>query len=141
MSAPLGNEYWKLRARSGPKFIYDNPDDLWADCQSYFGMRSTLTWNDQIVPFTLASLCIYLDISERVWRDWRKDRKDLIPVITRVDAIIRDQKLTGAMVGAYNGNIVARDLGLAEKQETKGEIKVGTINDFYADQDEPESDA
>ena len=116
MAAPLGNEYWKLRARSGPPFKYEDPKDLWADCLKYFEVRGDLTWNETSLPFTLASLCIFLDITQKTWCEWRSERDDLREVITRVDEIIRDQKLTGAMVGAYNHNIVARDLGLADKQ-------------------------
>lgn len=118
MGAPVGNQFWKLRASSGAPRKYEDSEALWADCMEYFETRIGLDdWNGQPWPFTLASLCIFLDITQETWRTWCKERKDLSAVLTRVDEIIRDQKLSGAMVGAYNHNIVARDLGLADKKE------------------------
>ena len=117
MAAPLGNQYYKLRATDGAPRKYDNAEALWADCLAYFEVRSDLFWNEQPVPFTIGSLCIYLGITQVTWNEWRKSRDDLTKVITRVDEIVRDQKLSGAIVGAYNANIVARDLGLADKQQ------------------------
>ncbi|MDC9826565.1 terminase small subunit, partial [Devosia sp. ZB163] len=38
----------------------------------------------------------------------------------RVDEIIRAQKFEGAAAGLLNPNIIARDLGLADKQELTG---------------------
>ena len=117
MAAPLGNEYYKLRATDGAPRKYEDPEELWADCFAYFEQRGQIFWNEQPVPFTQGSLCIYLGITQSTWVEWRKSREDLSEVITRVDEIIRDQKLSGAVVGAYNANIVARDLGLADKQQ------------------------
>ena len=69
---------------------------------------------------TIAGLCMFLDIEERSWRDWRTSRPDLLPVITRADAVIRTQKFEGASAGLLVPNIIARDLGLAEKNEHTG---------------------
>lgn len=118
MAAPLGNQYWKLRATSGAPRKYTDPEKLWRDCEEYFTLRSAMQWNDQPFPFTLASLCLFLDVTQETWAQWRT-RNDLSEVVARVDEIIRDQKMTGAIVGAYNHNIIARDLGLADKTETK----------------------
>lgn len=118
MAAPIGNQYWKLRATSGAPRKYTDPEALWSDCDEYFTQRAEMEWNRQPLPFTLASLCLYLDISQETWIQWRT-RDDLSEVVARVDEIIRDQKMTGAIVGAYNHNIVARDLGLADKVENK----------------------
>lgn len=38
-------------------------------------------------------------------------------VTTRIDEIIYKQKFEGAAVGAFNANIIARDLGLADKKD------------------------
>jgi hypothetical protein len=42
--------------------------------------------------------------------------EDFIGVITRVRKAMYADKFTGAAVGIYNANIIARDLGLAEKK-------------------------
>jgi len=50
-------------------------------------------------------------------------------VITHIDNIMVTQKVSGAMVGAYNSNLVARLEGLADKTETEvsviKETKIG----------------
>ncbi len=120
MAAPEGNQFWMMRASSGPRLRYETPADLWADCCEYFETRNSVVVNGNPAPYTLKSLCIFLDISSETWCTWRKDRNDLSEVITRVDDIIQDQKFTGAACGLYNHNIIARDLGLADKKEHTG---------------------
>ncbi|MFC0183379.1 terminase small subunit [Pseudarcicella hirudinis] len=43
-------------------------------------------------------------------------QKIFLEVITRIEEIVYVQKFEGAAVGAFNANIIARDLGLADKQ-------------------------
>lgn len=124
MAAPEGNQFWKLRASHGPPRLYNSADELWADCLEYFEQRSAVEWNKTPIPFTQASLCLFLGIPQTTWIDWRKNREDLSDVITRVDDIIRDHKMTGAIVGAYNHQIVARDLGLVDKQDVNSNVNV-----------------
>ena len=66
---------------------------------------------------TIGGLCLFLDISFETWSDWRKNRPDLSDVITRAEQIIRTQKFEGASAGLLVPQIIARDLGLADKQE------------------------
>ena len=120
MAAPEGNQFWKLRASSGAPRKYETPEALAIDCEEYFTTRDDMRMNNQPLPYTLASLCLFLDISQETWRTWASERKDLSAVITRVDETIRDQKMVGAMVGSYNHNIVARDLGLADERRHTG---------------------
>jgi hypothetical protein len=123
MAFAEGNQFWRMRASSGAPRKYETPEALAADCEEYFLKRDTMEMNKQPLPYTLASLCLFLDITQKTWFEWAKDRNDLSDVITRVDETIRDQKMVGAMVGSYNHNIVARDLGLADKIESKSTVK------------------
>lgn len=68
---------------------------------------------------TVSGLCIYLDIGRRTWDEYRS-RQDFLPVCEQVEQIIRNQKFTGAAADLLNASIIARDLGLAEKQELTG---------------------
>lgn len=120
MAPPEGNQFWKLRASHGPPRLYNSADELWTDCLEYFEQRVAVEWNKTPIPMTQASLCLFLGIPQSTWIEWRKTRNDLHEVITRVDDIIRDHKMTGAIVGAYNHHIIARDLGLADRQELYG---------------------
>jgi len=135
MAAPLGNKFWAMRSSHGRSPKFDNADDLWKACSEYFD------WVDQnplyesqafayqgavkleTVPkmraMTVAGLCVFLDINRTTWEAYRT-KEDLRPVTTRVDEIIRDQKFAGAAAGLLNANIIARDLGLADRQEHTG---------------------
>src|SRR5690606_4225743 len=86
-------------------------------------------------PYTLTALCLYLGINTAYFRQFKDNLKDtdedFSTVITRIEETIYSQKFEGASVGAFNANIIARDLGLSDKKEldhtTKGE-KINIIN-------------
>lgn len=131
-----GNRIWEARSTAGPKPKFKDPESLWAACVEYFEwVEANPLWEDKLVIFqgvathepvakmramTIGGLCIFLDIDETSWRGWKSDRSDLIPIIARVERIIRDQKFTGAAADLLNPNIIARDLGLADKKEHTG---------------------
>lgn len=133
MSAPKGNQFWKVRSSHGPKPKFSNPDDLWKACCEYFEwVEANPLWEDRITSYqginqhtpvakmramTIEGLSIFLDITTHTWRDWRHQRKDLLPVITRTEEIIRNQKFVGAAADLLNPNIIARDLGLTDKKD------------------------
>ena len=68
---------------------------------------------------TIGGLCIFLDICEESWTNYR-NKKDFLGVTKKVEQIIRNQKFTGAAAEQLNPNIIARDLGLADKSELSG---------------------
>lgn len=69
-------------------------------------------------PFTLTGLSLYLDCSEGYFRTFKLTcSEDFLAVITRIEHVIETQQFEGAVVGAYNANIIARKLGLAEKTD------------------------
>jgi hypothetical protein len=131
-----GNRFWEVRSSAGPKPKFDHPDALWAACLEYFEWNTQNPLHEakafayegavtvQAMPvmraMTIGGLCLFLDVEQRTWRDWRDTRPDLLPVITRAEEVIRTQKFEGASAGLLNANIIARDLGLADKQEHTG---------------------
>jgi hypothetical protein len=68
---------------------------------------------------TFNGLCIFLDIDRKTW-DLYREREEYAAVCARVDGVIREQKFTGAAAGLLNPVIIARELGLADKQEVSG---------------------
>ena len=72
---------------------------------------------DLMRPFTIGSLCIFLDISDQTLADYGK-RDDFIGIVERIKKIIYEQKFSGAATGLLNSNIIARDLGLKDSSET-----------------------
>lgn len=132
MAAPVGNDFWKLRTTVGRPKMFEDPQSLWLACTEYFEATAKRVWSkkdwvgkdampvdrETSVPFTLTGLFIFLDISAQCWKNWR-DKKDdvaLVEIVTRVEQIIYNQKFEGAAVGAYNANIIARDLGLKDQK-------------------------
>lgn len=135
MAAPKGNQFWKARSSHGRKSIFKNPEQLWKGCEEYFqwveenplreeklfayqGEVTRATIN-KMRAMTLNGLRLFLGISDQTWRDYRK-REDFLGVTTRAEQIIRIQKFEGAAADLLNANIIARDLGLADKREHGG---------------------
>jgi len=132
MAAPKNNQFWKARAKHGRDLIFSTPELLWDACCEYFEwcddnplMSSVpVTFqggaHNHDVPklraYTKEGLYIFLDIDRKTW-DLYKDRKDFIPIITRVEDIIYNQKFTGAAGDLLNQNIIARDLGLVDRSD------------------------
>lgn len=131
-----GNRFWLARSSSGPKPKFDGPDQLWAACCEYFEWcENNPLQEDKLITFqggathepvakmramTITGLCVFLDVSRSTWDEWRGSRPDLSDVITRVEDIIFEQKFTGAAADLLNANIIARDLGLADRRELTG---------------------
>lgn len=135
MAAPKENQFWKARATHGRKPIFSTPEALLKCCIQYFEWVEenplkeqkvfcyqgvvTKTSVEKMRAMTIGGLCIFLDINESTWFEYAK-KDDFSKVITRVQTIIRNQKFTGAAADLLNPNIIARDLGLADKKELTG---------------------
>ena len=127
-----GNRFWEARSSAGPKPKFKNAEDLWAACCEYFEWctdnpiyeAKAFAYQGEVAvkdlpkmrAMTIGGLCMFLDIDETTWRDWREGRPDLSTVITRAEAVIRRQKFEGAAAELLNPNIIARDIGLFDKQ-------------------------
>ena len=132
MAAPKNNQFWKQRAKHGRDLIFSTPEILWESCLQYFEYTDTRKWykteftgNKAIeckvpneTPYTWTGLYLFLDCMHSTWMEYEK-RKDFTTITTRVRNIIYTQKMEGAAVGAFNANIIARDLGLTDKQDLK----------------------
>lgn len=145
MAAPSGNQFWKMRSKHGRDLIFSSPTILWEASCEYFEQTSQRVWikkdwvgkdavevqRESTPPFTLTGLQIFLDINSDTWHEYKK-RKDFTAVVRAIEAIIYTQKFEGAAVGAYNANIIARDLGLAEvnKNDNKHTITSPIIIDW-----------
>lgn len=135
MAAPKGNRFWEARSSHGRKPIFATPEDLADACQQYFEwVDENPLWESKPFAYqgvvtvaefpkmramTLDGLCLFLDIDDQTWRNYAS-KEDFIGVTTRVEKAIRTQKFTGAAADLLNANIIARDLGLADKSELTG---------------------
>lgn len=142
MAAPRGNKFWKLRSKHGRDTLFATPEMLWDATCEYFQWCDKNPWmkNEAIKsgdragaiikiptqrPYTMSGLCVYLNCNQAYFRQF-KERcgEDFTTIITRIEEIIETQQFEGASVGAFNANIIARKLGLADKKELEGSMEI-----------------
>ncbi|NDV52121.1 terminase small subunit [Salipiger sp. PrR003] len=151
-----GHRFWEARSSHGRKPTFADADTLWEACVEYFAWvegnplreakafsyegRVTLAELPKLRAMTISGLCLFLDIASETWRGWKTEghalyRPDLVEMISRVEAVIYEQKFTGAAADLLNPSIISRELGLAEKNEHSGPnggpVEVRTLADFY----------
>lgn len=132
MAAPLGNQFWKARSKHGRDALFASAEALWEACCEYFEWvennplyeMKPFAYQGVVVQepvakmraMTIDGICIFLDITTTTWHDWRT-KEDFSGVIAKAETIIRSQKFAGAAADLLNANIIARDLGLADKRD------------------------
>ena len=136
MSLSPGAQIWLCRSKHGAEAVAKDPQACYEACIEYF------QWCEQnpvleervgfskgravraIVPhpraFTLWGLSIFLGISTDTWFIWRKERESHRAVISWAEAAMKEQKFTAAASGLMNANLIAREMGLADKQIHEG---------------------
>lgn len=144
MSAPKGNKFWEQRSTHGRETLFASPLLLWEAAKEYFEWCEENPITDprsfggkqQIQrPFTMQGLCSYLDCSTGYFRTFKAtqdQKKDFLAIIERIEEAIYQQKFENAAIGVYNQNIIARDLGLVERSESKVEAKIDTEEIDYS---------
>lgn len=137
MAAPKCNTYWQDRKKDGRDPEY-KPQDLWERACEYFQWCDENPWVKKdfvrggdsagsIVdletsrPYTLTGFCDHARISEKTFGNYHKN-EGYVQVTTRIKQIMFTQKFEGAAVGAFNANLIARDLGLADRKEIDKKI-------------------
>lgn len=145
MAAPVGNKFWQLRSKHGRSKLFASPNLLWKAAIEYFTATDARKWikkdwvgkdameieRETETPYTLSGLCLYLNCNRGYFHDFKKTcSEDFSEVVTRIEDIIYTQKFEGAAVGAFNPNIIARDLGLVDKTDvtSKGQRVVHGID-------------
>lgn len=85
-------------------------------------------------PYTLDGLGLWLEIYD--WRHFRAYHQDddFSPVIRALEARVRDQQVSGAVVGMYNANLVARLNGISESVQVETSIPVKLVDDGMNDE-------
>ena len=142
MPAPKGNKFWEARSKSGRDKIFSTPEDLWCAAQEYFKWNEenplqeekifhnqgeiTRTTVSKMRAMTKTALCRFLHIDPVTWENYRKGEgyEDFFNISREIESIIYDQKFTGAAAELLSGNIIARELGLADKKEVENTVSV-----------------
>jgi hypothetical protein len=135
-------ELWERVNPLGKAPTFKTDKALWNKCVEYFQWikdnplfeekvfcnQGEVTKTDVQHPraMTIAGLCVFLNINNSMWREWRRTGR-YPSVIKHVDEIIYSQKFEGAAAGMFNPNIIARDLGLVDKKESDHKSTDGSM--------------
>lgn len=129
-----GNKVWKSRSKHGRHPIFANAEELLNACHRYFQWvadnplceyKVVGMWRGEVVtatlhkmrPMTICGLCLFLGMSKVTWFEYRKKSTDFSNVCSVIENIMWEQKFAGVAAGIFNHAIIARDLGLAHRQE------------------------
>lgn len=140
MPAPKGNQFWKNRTKHGRDRIVKSPEALREAADEYFqwcidnpilqkdyrGKDAIDVYLEHPRVFTKEGVARFCHLA--AWRevaDLANVNKDFAQVVTHIESTIREQKFTYASIGMFNANIIARDLGLADKNQTQALDKDG----------------
>lgn len=147
MGAPIGNQFWKLRSKHGRAKLFETPELLWEAACEYFEWCEAnplieydyrggeLVEIPKMRAFTMHGLCQYLNCNTLYFQNFksqeRAKKEDFSIIITQIEETVYNQKFTGAAGGFLNANLIARDLGLTDKQEQRstGEIEIRVVYD------------
>jgi hypothetical protein len=149
MAAPIGNQFWKMRSKHGRDKLFASPQLLWEAACDYFewcesnplyetkafAFQGVVTTEElpKMRAMTMSQLCFYLNCNEAYFRTFKAQLPDgeidFNTVIKDIEQIVFNQKFQGAAADLLNSNIIARDLGLTDKQEVKheGDLSINTV--------------
>lgn len=132
MAAPKGNQFWLARTKHGRDKLFASSEALWEACCEYFQwVEDNPLWENKVTQYqgvpvdmpsakmramTISGLCLFLDIDRETWSRWRQD-DDFCGIVSKAEEVIYSQKFSGAAADLLNANIIARDLGLADKKD------------------------
>lgn len=146
-----GNEWWKKRSKHGRNKIFADPKTLLDAAYEYFRFnKKDPIYISEVIksgpnagkivnvpttkPLSLKGLCIFLGVNTKYFNDFEDALKpgnpdkpldaDFSEIIRHIKEVIEHQMTTGAAVGTYKENLIARMIGLSDKSNidltTKG---------------------
>lgn len=142
-TSSLNEPLWK-RVKIGRPSMYNTPEDLWTAACQYFewannnSLKEEKVFNakdgirraklDKMRPYTLAGLCLYLNISHQTYYNYKMN-DNFVEVCALIEQTMYEQKFSGATAELMNPAIIARDLGLKDHQQV-----TSTVTDMSDDE-------
>lgn len=143
MAPPKGSQFWRRRTKHGRDALFTDPVKLWEAACEYFdwcdanplisieflGKDAKQKKVPKMRAFTMRALCLHLGLNETYFRDFKKrlkkTAKDIafLDVITRIEDTIFVQKFEGAAAGFLRENLIARELGIIDKQIVEAKVE------------------
>src|SRR6056300_1435980 len=109
----LGNSAWKNRETHGRSKIFNSPQELWeAACDYFQEVEDNPIIKTELVkyqgaatkveyehprPMSVGAFCLSVPMDFSTWQEYQK-RTDFTEVTSRIELIIKTQKLEGAIV-------------------------------------------
>lgn len=135
MAAKKGNQYWQFRDFFGRKKEF-TPKQWFNKIVAYFKWMESRTWNKKeaiksgehagrlidiptSTPLSISGLCLFAGIDRVTFDHYEKAEgyEDYFNITAWAREVIETNQFEGAVVGAYNPNIIARKLGLVDKTD------------------------
>lgn len=132
----VGNCYYLLATYTGKEKVFKTPSDMWDEFCSYTkhladnpwlrqeaiksgDMAGTTMTIETVRPFTMTGFAVYCGITLQGLKNYGtlESHKDFFGVHELIENTCKAQKFEGAAVGAFNANIIARDLGLRDNSD------------------------
>jgi len=134
-----GNKLWKRREKHGRDAHFDDYVELMEKCAEYFEWAEANPLEElkvfqhsgeiikgkipKLRALSKKGLCVHLGITVRCWEDYTR-REGFIEACELVENFIYAQKFEGAAAALLEPGIISRELGLAEKSESKQSITI-----------------
>jgi hypothetical protein len=139
MAATKGNQFWKMRSKHGRDKLFESPELLmesatnyfqWCDDNPWITIETTSSSKDEVIkekptqrPYSRGGWYHFVGCSDTWLKNFKKTAsEDFLRVIEEIENCIDTQQWEGAAVGAFNANIIARTLGLADSQKIDANV-------------------
>lgn len=115
------------RAFNSPGEMWDKAKEYFAWCESnpidetkLFSFQGEISSGKapHMRAMTKAGLCSFLNIGISTLKDYNK-KEEYSAVIDAIEQVMYEQKFSGAAAGMLKENIIARDLGIIDKDDDK----------------------
>lgn len=146
-------EHIKFDDKGGRPRAFESPQEMWDKAVSYFrwceenAIDETKLFSFQgeissgkaphMRAMTQAGLCSFLNIGQSTYKDY-KNKPEFSAVTEAIEQVMFEQKFSGAAAGMLKENIIARELGIIDKEEVKETTQDITIN--FVDAVKPDAD-
>lgn len=133
----------RFNEHGGRPRAFNSPSEMWDKAVSYFKWceenpideTKLFSFQGEVVAgsaphiraMTQAGLCSFLNIGLSTYKDY-KAKTEYSAVTEAIDNVMYEQKFTGAASGMLKENIIARDLGIIDKEDAKETPQDITIN-------------
>ena len=132
---PFGEPFYKMAMKNmGRPQTFTTPKEMFDRCNEYFQWVEENPFMEEKVAgtsygeviktavpkmraMTIRSMCAFMGVAQETWMDYRRNKPIFSLVIKYAESMIYEQKFGGAAAGFLNQNIIARDLGLVDRQD------------------------